>query len=155
MKYTALYLSVLVFAISCGKAEEPNRDLAEVRPSAPKVNEFDAELKAFRNADFDYIFVIRRKDGGPMDSDDKLFIRNNAHYATNRFTLSKDEKVIFAGSNYKFEDAGLAALKDRFDVSDYSKTQELIDQRKQKRREKEEKRKKENLAPQKAERKRE
>ena len=108
----------------------------------PPVDEFESELTALRNADFDYIYSFRRKDGNPMDSDDKRFVKNNSHFATNRFTLSKDEKVIFAGSNYRFPEDGLAALKDRFEFGDYSKPEAELEKKRKEREAQKEKLKK-------------
>lgn len=151
MKFAISFLVFLV-AIQCAPVEESTVNPPESPTPASKISEFDAEIKAFRTADFDYIFVFRRNDGEPMDSDDKMIVRNNSHFATNRFTLSKDEKVIFAGSNYKFKDAGLEALKERFDVSDFSKTDEEIKTKKEELKKKERKSKAKQLAPRKAER---
>ena len=61
-----------------------------------------------------------------MESEDKRFVKDNSHFSTNRFTLTKDELLIFAGSNYKFPKDGLDNLKERFDVTDYSKSEEVL-----------------------------
>ena len=51
-----------------------------------------------RTANFNYIFVLRRKDGGTMDADDKAFVRGVTG-GFNRRTLSDDEKAVIVGSN--------------------------------------------------------
>lgn len=114
---TAVLAAALLAVAGC--AVQPS--VSENSNASPPVDEFKAELTALRNADFDYIYSFRRKDGTAMSSEDKQFVKNNSHFATNRFTLTTDEKVIFAGSNYKFRDDGLAALKERFEFEDYSK----------------------------------
>jgi len=129
--FTILLLVFLVSAFAaCGF--QPAKSESSRPAPTKEVDEFQVELTALKNADFDYIYSFMRKDGKPMDSKDKRFVKNNSHFATNRFTLSNDETVIFAGSNYKFNEHGLAALKDRFEVGDYSKpAQELENRRKE------------------------
>lgn len=99
--------------------------------------EAEVEIRSLRTADFDYIYSLKRKDGNPMDSEDKKFVKNNSHYATNRFTLSKDETTIFVGSNYKFNPDGLAALKERFEFEDFSKPADVLEKQRKDREAKE------------------
>ncbi len=99
--------------------------------SAKKMSDFDRELKAMRTAEFDYIFALRRKDGKPFDSKDKAFVRNNKHYAANRFIFVDDQKVLFVGSNFEFPEESLNALRERFEIEDYSKPPEVLEKQKQ------------------------
>ena len=52
--------------------------------------------KTMRTANFDFIFVIRRKDGGKLDAEDKKFIRNNSPAVADRIYLSDDDKALIA-----------------------------------------------------------
>ncbi len=105
--------------------DEP-RNSTNAASSASRMSDFDKQVKAMKTADFNYIFAFRRKDSGVFTSEDKQFIKANSHYATNRFTLTKDEKVIVAGSNFEFSEENLNALRENFDVEDFSKpTEEL------------------------------
>lgn len=117
-----LLSALLVLTLSCGAIENEavNQDSTDAGKNKP-ANEFETELNAYKTADFTYVYVFRRKDGKPMDAEDKRFVKENSHLNTNRFTLNQDETVIFAGSNFKFEENGLAALMERFKVEDYSK----------------------------------
>lgn len=99
--------------------------------SAKKISDFDRELKAMRTADFDYIFALKRKDGKSFDSDDKAFVKENKHYAANRFIFVDDQKILFVGSNFEFSEENLNALQERFDVEDYSKPAEELEKIKQ------------------------
>jgi hypothetical protein len=123
-----LTLSILT---ACGAQADQASAANENTPIKPKpeLNEYDAEIRAFRVADFDYIFTFKRKDGKPMSADDKRFVKNNSHFNTNRFTLNSDETVVFAGSNYKFPDAGISALKNRFVVENFSKPEDFLEKR--------------------------
>ena len=73
-----------------------------------------------KTAGFDHIFVFRRKDGGVLDGEDKVYVKANSPAATNRFILSDDDKAVIAGSGFEFPTENLAALRKRFDVEDFS-----------------------------------
>ena len=95
-----------------------------------KLTEFERQVKAMRTADFDYIFALKRKDGEAFDSKDKNFVREKKHYAANRFVFVNDEKVLFVGSNFEFPEENIKALKERFDVQDFSKPAEILEKKK-------------------------
>jgi len=80
----------------------------------------DKEVESMRNANFNYIFVLRRKDGGKLDADDKAFVRGVTG-GFNRRTLSDDEKAVIVGSNPKVPADTLEMIKSRFQVEDFSK----------------------------------
>ena len=74
-----------------------------------------------RTANFDFIFVLRRKDGGKMSDEDKRYIKTNSPAETNRFIVSDEEKAVIAGSKFKFAPENLKILGERFAVEDFSK----------------------------------
>jgi hypothetical protein len=80
----------------------------------------DKEVEAMRTANFNYIFVLRRKDGSKMDTDDKAFVRGVTG-GFNRRTLSDDEKAVIVGSNPRVPDETLQMIRSRFEVEDFSK----------------------------------
>ena len=84
-------------------------------------NSFARDLETMRTANFDFIYVFRRKDGAPLDSDDKKYVKLNSPTETNRFILSDEDKAVIAGSKYKFAEQNLMALRDRFNIEDFSK----------------------------------
>lgn len=120
----AVVAAAIVLAGAC-KAPEGLEE--SVAPPTPELSEFERELRSLKTADFDYIYVLRRKDGEPFTAEDREFIRQNRHHATNRSSLSEDEKIIFVGSNFAFEDESLANLKERFAFEDFSKPQSQIE----------------------------
>lgn len=89
--------------------------------AARPVDAFESDLESMRTANFDFIFVIRRKDGGKLDAEDKKFIRANSPAVANRIILSDDDKALIAGSNYPFPADKMKPLQDRFDFQDFSK----------------------------------
>lgn len=82
---------------------------------------FVNDLQTMRNADFDFVYVFRRKDGGTLDGEDKKYLRANSPAATNRFILTDQNRAAIAGSSFKFEPGNLDSLRARFAVEDFSK----------------------------------
>jgi hypothetical protein len=114
--------------LACG----PNETILKSNPkSSPETNgpqesnvgsrrdTAEDEIENMRTADFDFIFVLRRKDGGRLDSDDKAFIRANTANV-NRRSLPGDGMAAVIGSNFRLPQAAIEALKSRFDVQDFS-----------------------------------
>ena len=117
---------------ACGPNESilksgANNDNASPAPQAslPIYDTVDAEVENMRTADFNFILVLRRKDGGKMQSDDKAIVRTNISGA-NRRSLVEDEKAIVIGSNARVPQNLLTKLNDRFDVQDFSKPEAEI-----------------------------
>ena len=78
-----------------------------------------------QTADFSFIYVLRRRDGAALDSEDKAFLRT-ATANVNRRTLSNDGKAIIIGANGKLPPGLLQSMKDRFDFEDFSKPEPSI-----------------------------
>lgn len=99
------------------------KDVPAVRANsaAPPLSSFDRDLETMRTANFDFIYVYRRKDGGVFDGADKQFIKENSPYETNRRILTDGDKAVIAGSNTKFMPEQIKILEQRFNVEDFSK----------------------------------
>jgi hypothetical protein len=123
----AVFSALALVFVACSPPEDTNKNS---NAATPQMTEFERDLKSFKTAGFDYIFVLKRKDGGKMTSEDKQFIRDRRHYATNRSKVSEDETTVFIGSNFAFEDKNLKELKERFVFEDFSKPAEQIEKRK-------------------------
>ncbi|HEX8287203.1 MAG TPA: hypothetical protein VF556_04370 [Pyrinomonadaceae bacterium] len=126
--------SVLIFLLLTGVSFvfgcQPNRAIinsqrnVQTQPAnAPErvVNSYERDLETMRTADFDTIFVIRRKDGAALDADDKRFIKMSSPPETNRFIVTDGEKAVIAGSKFKFPEENLKILQERFAVENFSK----------------------------------
>jgi hypothetical protein len=98
-----------------GKSEPTPLPVTGERP----VSDFEKDLEAMRTANFEFIYALRRKDGGKLDAEDKKFIRANSP-DTNRNILTDDDKALISGSNFPLAPERLKALQDRFDFKDYS-----------------------------------
>lgn len=119
-----LGVSILFGGIGC----KPNpRIVNSARTPEPSQTDrpapagFEADLEAMRTADFTYIYVFRRKDGGELDNMDKGFINTNKPAEVNRVRLSDDGRAVIFGSNFRLPDEALKNLKDNYGFEDYSK----------------------------------
>ena len=101
-------------------------NLNAVTSPTPAGDPVEREVKAMRNADFNFIYVFRRKDGQPLDADDKKLMAANTPPEINRRKVSEDGKAMIAGSNFHIPAAGFKALTERFDLEDFSKPESEI-----------------------------
>lgn len=121
---------LLMFNLACQpNASILNSKTADEAPvnAAPNVSPFESDLRSMQTANFDFIYVFRRKDGGPLDAEDRRFAKTNSPAETNRFVLSDEDRAIIAGSKYKFTPENLKALGARFSVADFSKPEAAAD----------------------------
>lgn len=131
---TAAAFCLLFFNLGCGPNQAVLNSKREVdTPPAVTVEKtpvsFESDLEAIR-ANFDYVYVFRRKDGGRLDSDDRKFMRALMPIETNRRRLTDDEKTVIVGSKNAFLPEKLMALANRFVVENHSKPESVILQEK-------------------------
>jgi hypothetical protein len=86
---------------------------------APK-SDFEQTLDSVRRSQHVKIYVVRRKDGEPLQPDDKDYIRRNTPLEVATWLLTKDERAAIAGANFDFEPKHFEALNKRFTVEDYT-----------------------------------
>ena len=137
MNRAALVVSILMAfaAFSCGpnqrimESAQENRAATtdtETGNATPAVRGFEHDLNAMRIADFNFIYVFRRRDGGVFDADDKRFITQLTPSEMNRRTLSDEGKAVIIGSNFRLPAENLETFKSRFMFEDYSKPESEI-----------------------------
>jgi hypothetical protein len=121
-----LRVACLLITISAIAACSPNENiLRSAENKIPAANmpiersSMDQDLEAMRTADFKVIFVLRRKDGGEFDAEDRAVVRQNTAQANRRVSADNGSAVI-VGSNFQIEQKNLAALKERFLFEDHS-----------------------------------
>jgi len=85
----------------------------------PTKSTFDSDLESARTAGFNYIYVLRRKDGEALNSEDRGVIRTNTATANRRFAADEGRAFII-GSNPPVAPENLAALRAHFAVEDHS-----------------------------------
>jgi hypothetical protein len=119
---STLILLVSAFSQSgCGANEGILRSGREspLPSAAPMAVPFEKDLAAMKEVNFKWVFVLRRRDGLPMDAEDKAFVRDNAA-RTNRRVLAEQGRAIILGSNFDLGLESLKALNERFVLADYS-----------------------------------
>lgn len=131
-------VAVLFITSACGPNEriinssreseaESNRFNEQLK-SRPKLSSFESDIQAMRDADFNFIYVFRRKDGGVFDTDDKRFVAERTPPEINRRRLGDEGKWIILGSNFRVEPNSMKDLKERFAFEDYSKPESELPQ---------------------------
>jgi hypothetical protein len=124
----SLILLLIIFLAftftNCSRTQtnsESNGQTASASPhaSAAPLSDFERSLKFVRDGQFTYIYVISRKDGKPLDSQDSDFLRKNAPQVVDWVTTEDKTKVI-GGSNFNLEEGNLGVIKKRLVVEDYS-----------------------------------
>ena len=116
--FAGILIVFFAFFISC---ENPGLKANKPAPTAEKeTTPFERDLETMRTANFDYIYVFRRKDGNVFDGEDKKYLRANAPAETNRFVSTDDGKAFIAGSSFKFTAQHLENLAKRFNIENFS-----------------------------------
>lgn len=131
----SLVLGLLLFALSLGgcspnqriinsSAERPPDAAPDSKPIEPA--KIEDEIAAMKTADFNFIYVFRRKDGAELAPDDRAFMSSNIPYEINRKTIADGGRALVIGSNYLIPAENFRALKDRFAFEDHSKPESEI-----------------------------
>lgn len=125
MKTTSRIISLIAAALllsSCGANEgilKSGKETPASGNSATSATEFDRDLETVRNADFRWVYVLRRKDGGVIDAEDRGVIKINTSDA-NRRVSSDGDKAFIIGTNIPIAPSNMLALYGRFAVEDRS-----------------------------------
>ncbi|MEP6946482.1 MAG: hypothetical protein ABJA02_11240 [Acidobacteriota bacterium] len=121
--WTKAFAMVIVAAFAaCGandgilRSGKPDANAANV---TPVLSSADRAVADMRTASFTAIFVVRRKDGGTMDAEDRGVIRIQTSDA-NRRIGTDDDKAFVIGSNHPIAAEKMAALSVRFAIEDLS-----------------------------------
>jgi hypothetical protein len=117
-------VSLMSFACIDQRILKSNKNAAATTSTENKKTSFESDVETMKTANFEYIFVFRRKDGGEFDSEDRKYLRGNSPAQINRFVLTDDGKAFIAGSKYRFPEENLETLQMRFNVEDYSAVKE-------------------------------
>ena len=87
----------------------------------PVRSSLEKDIEAMRTADFVFIYVIKRKDGGPLDAEDKRFASAVIPGEMNRRTVADEGKAILIGSNFRMPDESRKLIEERFAFEDLSR----------------------------------
>ncbi len=128
MKIKSIIFTIsVIFSLTnfaCNYAPLKENPLPAPPPAEDKQAQFQSDLETMKTANFEYIFVFRRKDGGEFGSEDRKYLKTNSPPETNRFISTDDGKAFIAGSKYKFPPENLEVLQMRFNIEDYSAVKE-------------------------------
>ena len=114
-------LSLTLLASGCHKSESDSADTTKpAKPAASPLVGFAKDLQFIKNGQYTYIYVLARKDGKQLDSEDKEYLRKNAPQIVDTVKTDDGKKAII-GTNFDLADGPmLTALKKRYVVEDYS-----------------------------------
>lgn len=108
------------FACTDERILKSNKNAVQTNASESMRSSFETDLETMKTANFEFIFVIRRKDRGEFDSEDRKYLINNKPAQINRFILTDEGRAFIAGSKYRFPEENLNNIKARFNVEDLS-----------------------------------
>ena len=129
MKYALTLLSFCFLATACGPNQQILRSAETPTPPAVSptpLSALEQEVKAMRTADFNFIYVLRRKDAAPLDAADKKIASDNIPPEVNQRKVFDDGRAIIIGSNYRLPGENWKALGERFAIEDFSKPESEI-----------------------------
>ena len=118
-------IALVVFvscSLGCGANEtilKSGKDSPVPVNSTPIVATLEKDIADMQTADFAFIYVLRRKDGGVLDAEDKGVVRTQTDQA-NRRVSSDGGKAVVVGSNFAIAPEKMMALYDRFAIQNYS-----------------------------------
>ena len=119
---TTTLLLLLVISTACGSNEnilKSGKETPAQSNTESKITPVAEDLEAMRTAGFSFIYILRRKDGGKIDAEDRSVIKLNTAEA-NRRVAADEGRAFIIGTNFQIPANNLIALYDRFAVENYS-----------------------------------
>ncbi|HVG28183.1 MAG TPA: hypothetical protein VM864_00540 [Pyrinomonadaceae bacterium] len=114
----AARLSAVAVALLSGAGCD--RRGAQTTNARPPKSDFERSIDTVRRGQYVKIYVIRRKDGEPLQPDDKAYLRASTPMETGMWIVTEDNRTAIAGAGFEFEPKHLDALAKRFTVEDYT-----------------------------------
>ena len=123
--------SLVAFAAGCGADQRVLNSTPNMRPNGDVrvVSNSEQEIRDMKTARLPFVFLIRRKDGGLITSEDKAFLSKSTPRELNRKVLSDDGKTFVFGSSFVVPSQTLSTWRSRFVVEDKSESVSKIDGR--------------------------
>jgi hypothetical protein len=129
-----VFFGALMFIAAC----TPNQRIinsANERPPEPDSVQRSAtvapariedDISAMKTADFNFIYIFRRKDGAAMGSDDRSYLSSTIPSEVNRRKIADEGRAVIVGSNFRIPPETMNILKERFAFEDHSKPESEI-----------------------------
>lgn len=117
-------MPITLFIAGCGANEGVLQAGKETPSSVNAANEktfvtAETEVEAMRTAGFNYIFVLRRKDNGILNPEDREIIKVNTTVA-NRRVFAEEGKAFVVGANPVIPQYNIGTLEQRFFIANHS-----------------------------------
>jgi hypothetical protein len=94
---------------------------AQPKPPERVRTEFERDMLTVKNGGFGHMYVFTRKDGQPMQADDKAFLKAHPPDDVNSMWLLTDgERRVILGTNADLTPDNKIALATRFKAEDYT-----------------------------------
>jgi hypothetical protein len=124
-------ISLVTFAAGCVADQRILNSTPAMRPNREVrvVSNSGQEIRDMKTARLPFVFLIRRKDGGVITSEDKVFLSKTTPRELNRKVLSDDGKTFVFGSSFIVPSQTLSAWRSRFEVEDKSEALSRVDGR--------------------------
>ena len=106
--------------------ERPPEPDSVQRPSDNAPTRIETDIAAMKTADFNFIHIFRRKDGTPLDADDRSYMSITIPSEVNRRKISDEGRALIVGSNFRIPPEVMIVLKERFAFEDHSKPENEI-----------------------------
>jgi hypothetical protein len=128
---SALTMLSVALAAGCGPNQRIIESANTAEPSAAQPSDghnepaatdsFEGDVKAMRTANFNFIYVFRRRDGAALTPDDKRFMAAETPPEINRRKVSDAGKAVIMGSNFRVPPENLKRLTEKYELEDLSK----------------------------------
>lgn len=129
MRMIAISIAALILA-ACTPNQRIMQDSANraVQPiptgtPASQISDLDKDLNAMGDAQFLFVYILRRKDGAPLEPDDKRYAGGVIPGQMNRRVVSDGGRAIIIGSNFRMPADAQQELSERFAFEDRSPQQ--------------------------------
>ena len=119
--FLIILLSIATIFSGCNRAgsKSGNNPPASASPRKP-LTPFERDLEYVRKGQFKHIYVIARPDNGVLGKDDIAYLKENTPRETNQWVSTDENRRVIAGTNFEFTPENFDALRQRFNVEDYS-----------------------------------
>ena len=99
--------------LGSGKEDATNYNASKTKTA------FEEDMDAMRTAGFAFVYVLRRKDGGKIDAEDRGVIKLQT-VDTKRRVATDDDRAFIIGTDIQLPPKNLAVLYERFAVESYA-----------------------------------
>jgi hypothetical protein len=115
--------AVLIAASLISAACQPDERILKSAPTPvpeaslePQRTDLEGEVRDMETAGLENVFVVRRKDGGLFDDDDRKFLRENMPNEVNRRVAAEGGRAFVLGSAFIIPEKTVAKWRTRFNV---------------------------------------